>query len=68
MPSRNGEGVNLTYLPFVTRATIEALHAYPMVNAELTGDEIVRKQYVNMGIAVVTTRALSSPSCRAVTR
>jgi pyruvate dehydrogenase E2 component (dihydrolipoamide acetyltransferase) len=46
------EGFTLTYMPFVTRAVTEALIAFPMVNSELRGDEIVVKHYVNIGIAV----------------
>jgi 2-oxoglutarate dehydrogenase E2 component (dihydrolipoamide succinyltransferase) len=49
---RAREGFNLTYMPFVTRAVTEALIAFPMVNSELRGDQIVVKHYVNMGIAV----------------
>ena len=50
------EGFNLTYMPFVTRATTEALLAFPMVNAELRGEDIVVRHYVNMGIAVSLRR------------
>ena len=46
------EGFGLTYMPFVTRAVIEALLEYPMVNSELRGDQIVVKHHVNIGIAV----------------
>ena len=46
------EGFSLTYMPFVTRAVTEALLAFPMVNSELRGEQIVVKHYVNMGIAV----------------
>ena len=45
-------GVKLTYLPLVTRATTDALLEYPMVNAELRGDDLIVRRYVNMGIAV----------------
>ena len=45
-------GVNPTYLAFVARATVETLRAYPWVNGELRGDNIVTRQYVNLGIAV----------------
>jgi pyruvate dehydrogenase E2 component (dihydrolipoamide acetyltransferase) len=45
-------GVNLTYLAFITRATIEAIHNWPWVNAEVRGEQIVMKRYVNLGIAV----------------
>ncbi len=55
------EGFNLTYMPFVTRAVAEALLAYPMVNSELRGEEIVLKHYVNMGIAVSYDEGLIVP-------
>ena len=46
------EGFNLTYTPFVTRAVTEALLVFPMVNAELRGEELIVRHTVNMGIAV----------------
>jgi len=49
---RAREGFNLTHMPFVSRAVIEALLAFPMVNAELRGEEIVLRRYVNLSIAV----------------
>jgi 2-oxoglutarate dehydrogenase E2 component (dihydrolipoamide succinyltransferase) len=45
-------GVNLTYLAFIARATIEAIKNWPWVNAEVRGEQIVSKKYVNLGIAV----------------
>ena len=54
-------GVNLTYLPFVIRATCDALLTHPEVNSELRGDEIVRHRYVNMGIAVSYDAGLIVP-------
>src|SRR5205085_358120 len=45
-------GVNLTYLAFVARATVETLREYPWVNGEIRGDKIVSRQYVNLGFAV----------------
>jgi pyruvate dehydrogenase E2 component (dihydrolipoamide acetyltransferase) len=55
------EGFGLTYMPFVTRAVTEALVAFPMVNSELRGDQIVVKHYVNMGIAVSYDEGLIVP-------
>ncbi len=55
------EGFGLTYMPFVTRAVTEALVAFPMVNSELRGDQIVVKHYVNMGIAVSYEEGLIVP-------
>jgi pyruvate dehydrogenase E2 component (dihydrolipoamide acetyltransferase) len=54
-------GVNLTYLPFVIRATCDALLTHPEVNSELRGDELVRHRYVNMGIAVSYDAGLIVP-------
>jgi 2-oxoglutarate dehydrogenase E2 component (dihydrolipoamide succinyltransferase) len=45
-------GVNLTYLAFVARATVETLRDYPWINGELRGDQIVTRNYVNLGFAV----------------
>jgi len=54
-------GVNLTYLPFVIRATCDALLTHPEVNSELRGDQIVMHRYVNMGIAVSYDAGLIVP-------
>jgi 2-oxoglutarate dehydrogenase E2 component (dihydrolipoamide succinyltransferase) len=45
-------GVNPTYLAFVAKASVETLREYPLVNAELRGDSIVTRSFVNLGIAV----------------
>jgi pyruvate dehydrogenase E2 component (dihydrolipoamide acetyltransferase) len=45
-------GVKLTYLSFIARATIDAIDKWPWMNAELRGESIVVKNYVNLGIAV----------------
>jgi 2-oxoglutarate dehydrogenase E2 component (dihydrolipoamide succinyltransferase) len=49
---QKGYGVNPTYLAFIARATIEAIRTWPWMNAELRGEQIVTKRYVNLGIAV----------------
>jgi pyruvate/2-oxoglutarate dehydrogenase complex dihydrolipoamide acyltransferase (E2) component len=58
---REKYGVNLTYLPFVVRATTDALLEYPLVNARLDGDNVVVHKYVNMGIAVSYDQGLIVP-------
>jgi pyruvate dehydrogenase E2 component (dihydrolipoamide acetyltransferase) len=58
------EGFKLTYLPFVARAVTEALVSYPMVNAELRGEEIILRRYVNLGIAVSIEGGLIVPVVR----
>jgi 2-oxoglutarate dehydrogenase E2 component (dihydrolipoamide succinyltransferase) len=45
-------GVKASFLPFIMRATIEAIQHWPWVNAELRGTEIVVKRHVNLGVAV----------------
>jgi pyruvate dehydrogenase E2 component (dihydrolipoamide acetyltransferase) len=45
-------GVNPTYLAFVAKASVETLREYPFVNAEIRGDSIVTRNFVNLGIAV----------------
>ena len=55
------EGFNLTYMPFLARAVVDALLANPLVNSELRGEEIVVKHYVNLGIAVSYDQGLIVP-------
>ncbi|MEX0673290.1 MAG: dihydrolipoamide acetyltransferase family protein, partial [Gaiellaceae bacterium] len=45
-------GVNPTFLIFVARATVETLRDYPWINGELRGDQIVTRNFVNLGFAV----------------
>ncbi len=45
-------GVNPTYLSFIAHATVEILRDYPWVNAEIRGETIVTRPWVNLGIAV----------------
>jgi pyruvate dehydrogenase E2 component (dihydrolipoamide acetyltransferase) len=55
------EGLSLTYMPFVARAVCEALLAFPDVNSELRADQLVRKHFVNLGIAVALEDGLIVP-------
>lgn len=45
-------GYSLTFLPFVARATAEALRAFPIVNASIEGTNVVYHNDINLGIAV----------------
>ncbi len=49
---REEEGFPLTYLPFVGRATVEALVDYPHLNASVGEDALIVHRQVNLGIAV----------------
>ncbi len=46
------ENLKLTYMAFISYATIQALKKYPLMNASIQGENIVMKKYVNLGIAV----------------
>ncbi len=45
-------GAKLTYMPFIVNACARALQDYPLVNSSVDGDKIIRKKYINVGIAV----------------
>jgi pyruvate dehydrogenase E2 component (dihydrolipoamide acetyltransferase) len=45
-------GVNPTYLAFIARAAIDTLREYPYINGEIRGDQIVTRNYINLGFAV----------------
>jgi pyruvate dehydrogenase E2 component (dihydrolipoamide acetyltransferase) len=46
------EGFSLTYLPFISRAVVDAIRDYPEVNASFGENELIVHNYVNLGIAV----------------
>jgi 2-oxoglutarate dehydrogenase E2 component (dihydrolipoamide succinyltransferase) len=46
------EGFSLTYLPFITRAVVEALEEFPHLNASVSDGELVVHRFVDVGIAV----------------
>lgn len=60
---RHREGFSLTYLPFIARATCDALGEHPIVNASINDDlsEATYHNYVNLGIAVATDYGLIVP-------
>ena len=57
-------GVKLSFMPFFVKAACQALEAYPVVNAQIDGDSIVYKHYVNMGIAVASDAGLVVPNIK----
>ncbi len=56
--------IGLGFMSFFTRAVIGALKAFPLLNAEIQGDEIVVKQYYDIGIAVSAKEGLVVPVVR----
>lgn len=57
-------GVGLGFMSFFVKASIEALKAFPNVNARIDGTEIVQHHYYNIGVAVSTERGLMVPVLR----
>jgi 2-oxoglutarate dehydrogenase E2 component (dihydrolipoamide succinyltransferase) len=57
-------GVKLGFMSFFVKAAIEALKAYPAVNAFIEGDEVVFHHYYDVGIAVSGSRGLVVPIIR----
>ena len=49
---RASEGYSLTYLPFISRAVVDAIAEFPHVNASVGNDELIVHRYLNLGIAV----------------
>ena len=49
---KSGEGFSLTYLPFISRAIVDALREFPHLNASIDGDNLIVHSYVDLGIAV----------------
>ena len=58
------QGVKLSFMPFFAKAACHALQAYPLVNAQIDGDSIVYKNYVNLGIAVASEGGLVVPNVK----
>jgi 2-oxoglutarate dehydrogenase E2 component (dihydrolipoamide succinyltransferase) len=57
-------GIKLGFMSFFTRAVIGALKQFPRLNAEIQGDEIVLKNYYDIGIAVGAEEGLVVPVVR----
>ena len=58
---QKGQGVHLTYLPFIIMATAKALRDNPLLNSSWSDNGIVIKKYINIGIAVSLGDALIVP-------
>ncbi|MCD8498338.1 MAG: 2-oxoglutarate dehydrogenase complex dihydrolipoyllysine-residue succinyltransferase [Alphaproteobacteria bacterium] len=57
-------GVKLGFMSFFVKAAIQALKEFPAVNAEISGDEIIYKNYYDIGVAVSTPQGLIVPVLR----
>ncbi len=57
-------GLKLSFMPFFAKAACLALRAFPTVNAQVDGDAILYKHYVNLGIAVASDAGLVVPNVK----
>ena len=60
------EGISLSYVPYVIKATVEALKQYPTFNAHWTEGGILAKRRIHMGVAVAVDDGLLVPAVRDV--
>jgi 2-oxoglutarate dehydrogenase E2 component (dihydrolipoamide succinyltransferase) len=58
------EGIKLTYTPFFVKALVETVREFPVVNASVSGENIIFKKPVNVGIAVALDTGLIVPVVR----
>jgi 2-oxoglutarate dehydrogenase E2 component (dihydrolipoamide succinyltransferase) len=63
-PFQKKHGVTLGFMSFFIKAAVEALKAFPAVNARIDGQEIVFLNYFDIGVAVSTERGLMVPVVR----
>ena len=61
---RERHGVGLGFMSFFTKAVVGALKAFPRLNAEIQGDEMVIKRHYDIGIAVAAEEGLVVPVVR----
>jgi 2-oxoglutarate dehydrogenase E2 component (dihydrolipoamide succinyltransferase) len=54
-------GVRLTYTPFILKAVVDALKAFPVLNASIDGESVVYHKDVNLGVAVALDWGLIVP-------
>ena len=60
------EGISLSYVPFVIKATVDALRRYPTFNAHWTEPGLLAKRRIHMGVAVAVDDGLLVPVVRDV--
>ena len=57
-------GIKLGFMSFFIKAAVQALKEFPAINAEIDGEDIVYKNYYNIGVAVSTPQGLVVPVIR----
>ena len=61
---REVNGTKLTYMPFIFKATVDALKAHPKLNAAIDGENVVYKNEIHLGMAVAMEKGLLVPVIR----
>lgn len=55
------EGFKLTFTPYIVDAVVQAIKKHPMINSSVEGSTIIRKKFINIGIAVASDNGLIVP-------
>jgi 2-oxoglutarate dehydrogenase E2 component (dihydrolipoamide succinyltransferase) len=55
------EGFKLTFTPYIVDAVSKAIKKYPLINTSIEGDKIIKKNFINIGIAVASDNGLIVP-------
>ena len=58
---QNRTGTKLTYMPFIFKAVTDAIRKFPIFNAQVSGDQIIYKRDINLGMAVALDWGLIVP-------
>ncbi|MEO8166728.1 MAG: dihydrolipoamide acetyltransferase family protein [bacterium] len=56
-----GQGFKLTFTPYIVQAVVNAIKKYPLINTSIEGDKIIKKNYINLGLAVAAENGLIVP-------
>ena len=55
------QGFKLTFTPYIVQAVVNAIKKYPLVNTSIEGDKIIKKNFINLGLAVAAENGLIVP-------
>jgi 2-oxoglutarate dehydrogenase E2 component (dihydrolipoamide succinyltransferase) len=55
------QGFKLTFTPYIVQSVVNALKKFPLVNTSIEGDKIIKKNFINLGLAVASDNGLIVP-------
>ncbi len=55
------EGFKLSFMPYIVDAVVQAIKKYPLINSSVEGTTIIRKKFINIGVAVASDNGLIVP-------